>query len=138
MQAAIEFENVSFSYGQASVLENINLSISEEEFFGLIGPNAGGKSTMLKLLLGLLEPDHGMVSIFGKSPKKFRSRVGYVPQYPTYSRNFPINVEDVVMLGRVGITSAIGRFRKIDKENARRALRAAPEHSARSGFRSAG
>ncbi|MFQ5660165.1 MAG: metal ABC transporter ATP-binding protein [Gammaproteobacteria bacterium] len=122
MRPLIEFNNVSFSYGHARVLKNINLAIAQEEFFGLIGPNAGGKSTLLKLMLGLLMPEQGQVTIMGKSPREIRAQIGYVPQYPSYSRHFPINVEDVVVLGRLGRTSSIGTFGKTDKMLAREAM----------------
>ncbi len=124
METVIEIENLSFSYGQAAVLEDINLSIVKEEFFGLIGPNAGGKSTLLKLILGLLAPDQGKISIFNKMPGEARTRIGYVPQYPSYTNNFPISVEDVVALGRIGITSGIGGFSQVDMQFVQKAMSA--------------
>ncbi|MCZ6526279.1 MAG: ABC transporter ATP-binding protein [Gammaproteobacteria bacterium] len=124
MQTVIEFEDVSFSYGHSRVLEDVSLCIGQGEFFGLIGPNAGGKSTLLKLMLGLLTPDQGKLSVFGKSPMARRSRIGYVPQYPSYVRNFPITVEDVVTLGRLAVTSSIIGFNKVDKAFTHKALKA--------------
>ena len=102
MSAVISFEHVSYAYGHSNVLEDINVDIEAEEFFGVIGPNAAGKSTMLKLMLGMLNPAKGKISVMGKSPRQACQQIGYVPQFPSFPRNFPINVEDVVLLGRMG------------------------------------
>jgi zinc transport system ATP-binding protein len=118
----VEFEDVSFSYGAVPVLEHVSLSIERAEFFGLIGPNAGGKSTLLKLMLGLLRPDHGVVRLFGEEPASARRRVGYVPQHPTFSRRFPISVLEVVLLG---LNADLGGFRARDRKKAMDALDAA-------------
>lgn len=122
MKPVVQYENVSFSYGQAIVLDDINFHIKEEEFFGLIGPNAGGKSTLLKLMLGVLVPDRGKVKVFERSPMEVRSRIGYVPQFPSYKRDFPISVEDIVVMGRLGSSSLIGAYSRQDREHARTAM----------------
>lgn len=124
MNPIIEINNVSFSYSHVPVVRDINLVIHEGEFLGVIGPNAGGKSTLLKLILGLLRPDAGEITVFGKSPDKGRSRIGYVPQYPAFSRDFPINVCDVVLLGRLGETRWYGGYTQEDREIAMDALKA--------------
>ena len=124
MKPVIEFSNVYFSYGQVNVLEDINFLIYQDEFFGLIGPNAGGKSTMLKLMLGMLMPDRGRISVLGEAPLKIRSRIGYVPQFPTYRRDFPITVADVVVMGRLGIASMVGGYSNKDRECARNVMQA--------------
>lgn len=115
---AIQIENLVFSYGNARVLEDINLVIEPGEFFGLIGPNASGKSTLLKLILGLLEPDRGRISVLGSRPILSRVRLGYVPQFPTYQRDFPIAVSDVVITGRIGLTSIFGGYTEVDRRKA--------------------
>jgi zinc transport system ATP-binding protein len=102
MTPVIEFQDVSFSYNQTTVLENISFSVEEEEFFGIIGPNAGGKSTLLKLVLALYKPVSGAVKVFGNAPEKERGRIGYVPQHPGFNRDFPITVKEVVSLGQLG------------------------------------
>ena len=124
MNGVVEYHNVSFSYGQVPVLQDINLVIREEEFFGLIGPNAGGKSTLLKLMLGILTPDRGSISVFGRPPAEARTRIGYVPQFPTYRRDFPITIEDVVIMGRLGVTSTLGGYNSKDRDCARVAMAA--------------
>jgi len=123
-QPVIDISNVSFSYGYAGILENITLSIQEEEFFGIIGPNAGGKSTLLKLMLGMLDADTGSVRVFDQPPADVRTRIGYVPQFPSYRRDFPITVAEVVIMGRLGITSLFGGYSTRDRDFARTAMQA--------------
>lgn len=124
MNGIIEYHNVSFSYGQVPVLQDINLQLNAEEFFGLIGPNAGGKSTLLKLMLGMLKPDRGTISIFGRPPSEVQNRIGYVPQFPTYRRDFPISIADVVIMGRLGVSSPFGGYSSKDHDRARSAIEA--------------
>ncbi len=102
MNTVIQFQNVNFAYDHSVVLEDVSFSVEEEEFFGIIGPNAGGKSTLLKLILGLYKPTSGSVKVFGNSPEKERGRIGYVPQHPGFNRDFPITVKEVVSLGQLG------------------------------------
>ena len=124
MDTIINLDNVSFSYTNIPVVRDITLAVGEGEFLGVIGPNAGGKSTLLKLILGLLQPDKGDIKVFGKSPDKGRSRIGYVPQYPAFSRDFPINVLDAVLLGRLGETRWYGGYTQKDKNIAMDSLKA--------------
>ena len=124
MDTINNIDDVSFSYSNIPVVRNVNLAVGEGEFLGVIGPNAGGKSTLLKLILGLLQPDAGEITVFGKRPEKGRSRIGYVPQHPAFSRDFPINVRDAVLLGRLGETRWYGGYTQEDKEIAINALKA--------------
>lgn len=94
-------ENVWFSYGEESVIESAHFHIEEGSFVSFIGPNGGGKSTLVKLILGLLEPERGYISVFGKTPREASSSIGYVPQYSHFDPDFPINVMDVVLMGRM-------------------------------------
>src|SRR5262245_905432 len=87
----VDIADVSFAYDGSAVLEDVNLSIAPGEFFGIIGPNAAGKTTLLRLMLGLIQPQHGTVRLFGEAAAASRHRVGYVPQHPTFSRRFPIS-----------------------------------------------
>jgi zinc transport system ATP-binding protein len=96
----IEIKNLNFSYKSESVLEDVNFELYPEDFLALIGPNGGGKTTFVKLILGLLKPDNGTLLIFGKRPESVRSKIGYVPQKSTEKyRDFPINVNEVVQTG---------------------------------------
>lgn len=129
-QPLIQVQDVSFSYGNAPVLENISLDVQHGEFLGIVGPNAGGKSTLLKIVLGLLKPQSGSVRVKGKKPGDARHSIGYVSQYPSFPRDFPISVEQTVLLGRLGSRSSgwlkgliPGRFTSEDRALVQRALR---------------
>lgn len=118
----IELSGVTFSYGAAPVVECVDLTVEEGEFLGIVGPNAGGKSTLLKLILGLLEPQEGRIRVLGRPPAEARRTLGYVPQYPDFPRDFPITVEQVVLMGRLGTGSWFGGWRRADRAAAYRAL----------------
>ena len=112
----VDIRNLWIYFGDELVLENINLSLGEQEFLGVIGPNGGGKTTLLKVILGLVKPDKGTVQVFGSSPKRSRSLMGYVPQYSHMDQQFPISVWDVAMMGRLGRSSLLKRYNEVDKE----------------------
>jgi zinc transport system ATP-binding protein len=118
----ITFENVNFSYDGTPVLEDVTFTIQERTFISIVGPNAGGKTTLLKLMLGLLKPSQGIIEIFGQSPEKARPRIGYMPQYVQFDPNFPVNVLDVVLMGRLGNGACFGPYGQADKEIALEAL----------------
>jgi zinc transport system ATP-binding protein len=101
-QPLIEIKNLYANYDGEIVLENINLTIQKNDFIGLIGPNGGGKTTLLKIILGLLEPKNGFIRVMGSTPKQGRSLIGYVPQFAVFDSDFPISVHDVVRMGRLG------------------------------------
>ncbi|SFM97747.1 metal ABC transporter ATP-binding protein [Thermodesulforhabdus norvegica] len=96
---AVVFKDVSFAYGNNLVLDNVEFSIPEGDFVALMGPNGGGKTTLLKLCVGLLRPQRGTVQVFGKDPAEVRSMIGYVPQETNPNAHFPVRVIDVVMMG---------------------------------------
>ncbi len=100
--AIIRVWDLNFAYGAVPVLEAVNLEIGAGEFLGIVGPNAGGKSTLLKLILGLLEPQSGRIRVLGHPPAAASRLIGYVPQYPSFPRDFPITVEQAVLLARIG------------------------------------
>jgi len=102
MMIDVLVEDVSFSYGNKPVLENVSLHIPKGEFVAIIGPNGGGKTTLLKLLLGLLKPDKGDIRILGDIPEKAVSRLGYVPQNTVGGSSFPVTVLDTVLMGCIG------------------------------------
>lgn len=102
MQPIIELNQVSFGYGQEQVLENIDLHLHPGQFAALVGPSGAGKTTLLKLILGLLQPTCGEVCAKGSVRVGLTPRVGYVPQLETVDWNFPMTVEQMVLLGRIG------------------------------------
>ncbi len=113
----IECKNVSFAYEKGSfALENVSFRVEEKDFLGIVGPNGGGKSTLLKLILGLLSPDSGSIKVLGEDPSTARVKIGYVPQFRTFSRTFPISVEKTVLMGRLGKVRWMQKYRKEDHD----------------------
>jgi zinc transport system ATP-binding protein len=101
MALHIEGKNISVNYGKIQALKKLNFVIEEGDYIGIIGPNGGGKSTMMKTILGLLKPNDGEISYCGTSFKKSHIRMGYVPQISDINRQFPISVQEVVLTGRL-------------------------------------
>ncbi|MEA3315768.1 MAG: ABC transporter ATP-binding protein [Campylobacterota bacterium] len=97
----IDIKNLIFSYEKDNVLENINLKVNEKDFLAVIGPNGGGKSTLLKLILGINQAKQGYIKIYGKEPSKNLSHIGYVPQNTNINTDFPIKVIEVVLMGHI-------------------------------------
>lgn len=99
--ALVEINNVYFSYSGDTVLEDINLDVRQGDFIAMIGPNGGGKTTLLKIMLGLLKPNSGTIRVNGDSPRKASSCIGYVPQDVHINSRFPITALDVVLMGKL-------------------------------------
>ncbi len=119
--SAIELQRVSFCYGDRQILNEVNLAIKPYDSVCIVGPNGGGKTTLIKLIIGLLSPEAGLIKIFGKRPDEAHQHIGYVPQFSQYDRQFPISVQEVVCMGRMG-KSLTGRYCKEDKEKTLEAL----------------
>lgn len=122
----IKLENVSFAYEKGNtVLENLSFSVHKGEYLGIIGPNGGGKTTLIKIILGLLHPTSGVVQLFGVDRHDFKEkyRIGYVPQRVTQAdRNFPATVIEVVRSGRTARRGFFKRFTKADTLAVERAM----------------
>jgi zinc transport system ATP-binding protein len=118
----VKLEDVWVQYNGVPILEGINLAIEQDDFLGIIGPNGGGKTTLLKIILGLISPSRGKVSVLGKPPEKSRSKIGYVPQHNLFDRDFPINVWDVVLMGRYGKSGLFRRYSSEDRRATQDAL----------------
>ena len=97
---AVEINHLSIKFNEQLILNDINFSIEEKDFMAIIGPNGGGKTTLLKVILGILTPDEGKVKVFGKDPKKAKDLMGYLPQRLDFDHDFPINVFETVLMGR--------------------------------------
>ena len=119
--SVVALEDVSFTYDADPILTQVRVRVLADEFVAVIGPNGGGKTTLLKLVLGLLAPSSGRVRVFGASPDRSRNRVGYVPQHVSFDPKFPVTVMDVVLMGRLK-RSGVGPFRRSDVEAAQTAL----------------
>ncbi len=121
----IEAEHIYAAYQDNLALEDVSFQIQEGEFWGILGPNGSGKTTLLKVMLGLMKPLSGTIRIWGQKPSQLgskRDRIGYVPQHPTIDLSFPINVRDVVMLGRSRMIGLGKRPAEEDKEAVQEAL----------------
>ena len=101
-KTVIRIENLDFSYNGNPVLQDVNLEIHEQEMIGIVGPNGGGKTTLLRLILGLLKPDSGQIEVFGEAPARSSHRLGYVPHHMQFDKRFPVSVRDVVLMGLAG------------------------------------
>jgi zinc transport system ATP-binding protein len=122
-KSIISVENISFSYNSSPVLIDVNFTVEEKDIIWIVGPNGGGKTTLLKLILGLLSPKRGKIKIFDKAPAEVRSRLGYMPQVANLDPKFPVNALDIALMGRLGNGTGFGPFRERDYEAAEKALR---------------
>jgi zinc transport system ATP-binding protein len=120
---AIHLEDLWVQYDGVPVLESINLSLYEQDFLGIIGPNGGGKTTLLRVLLGLVRPTRGQVRVLGRTAKEGRRFTGYVPQYTEYDRDFPISVWEIAMMGRLSQRGLLRRYGEEDRCVVAEALR---------------
>jgi len=97
----VQIQNVWFAYNGKTVLQDVCLNIQQGDFIAMIGPNGGGKTTLLKLMLGLLRPDQGSIKVLGGQTEKASHHIGYVPQDVHINRSFPITAIDVVLMGKL-------------------------------------
>ncbi|TLD71078.1 metal ABC transporter ATP-binding protein [Phragmitibacter flavus] len=122
MSTALELHDLTVSYHKKPVLYGVDLTVPEGSLVGLIGPNGAGKSTLIKAVMGLLPVSGGWVKVFDEPFAKAKRRVGYVPQRESVDWDFPVNVMDVVLMGRYGHLGWLRRPGKADREKAREAL----------------
>lgn len=118
----IEIEDVHFSYGRQPVLTGVNLVVEEGDFIAFLGPNGGGKTTLLKLLVGVLRPDSGRIRVLGRPVRESLGSIGYIPQDLISSPGFPVSVLEVVLMGRLAAGIRGWRFNEADRQAAREAL----------------
>ncbi len=108
----IDINNVTFAYEKQLILENITLRVEKKDFLAVIGPNGGGKSTLLKLILGINPLQKGNIKVLETKPEKNLSKIGYVPQNTNINTDFPIKVIEVVMMGHVGHKRPLFGYKK--------------------------
>jgi zinc transport system ATP-binding protein len=124
-QNIIELKDISFSYGDDVVLDRITLNIHKGDYLGIIGPNGGGKTTLLKIMLGLLKPSKGTVKLFGQDIHEFKDyyKIGYVPQkVAKFDENYPATVLEVVSMGRYGKRGLFKPLNSNDNAQVKKAL----------------
>ena len=119
---AIDVKGVWFSYDKAPVLEDISFTLEQGDFLAVLGPNGGGKTTLLRLLLGILKPDKGVIKVLGEAPHDAKHRVGYVPQTTDFNITFPISVSEIALMGRLSRSHIGRRFSKRDHSKVREVL----------------
>jgi zinc transport system ATP-binding protein len=120
-RTALKFNNVCFAYDREEVLHNIDLSLPEKSLLAVVGPNGGGKTTFLRLALGLLKPRLGTVHVFGDVPERRRCSIGYVAQHLSFDPAFPVSTLDVVLMGRAD-RHWFGPYRQDDRTKSIEAL----------------
>ncbi len=116
MSTVIRLKDVSFAYDNKLILENINLEVEEKDFIAVIGPNGGGKTTLLRLIMGFIKPVKGKICLFGQPARKTRRHVGYVPQHGIFDQSFPISALEVVLTGLLHSRSFFPRY-SIEERN---------------------
>ena len=124
-EPVVDIQGLNYAPGGLPVLENVDLRIERGDYLAVLGPNGGGKSTLLKLMLGLIRPDSGSIRVLGLPPGEAGGRIGYLPQHTVVAGSFPVTVLEAVCMGtiRPGFRNMAGRHSKADHEKARQALR---------------
>ena len=124
-ETIIDCHQLSVELSGAKVLDGVTFSVSEGDFLGIVGPNGGGKTTLLRVILGLERYSSGQVKVFGRAPGFSPERIGYVPQRLFFDRNFPISVRELVLMGRLSKKTLFQRYNVIDRECADEAMHTA-------------
>ena len=116
MEKLIEIKNVTASYDIKPVLSCVSLNVWEYDFLGIIGPNGGGKTTLLKIILGLMKPSSGDITFFENGKKVQSLKIGYLPQINPIDKHFPISVYEVISSGLAGEKQLFKDFTSLQKE----------------------
>lgn len=114
----IEFKDICFNYDNSPTLIDINFTVDSNDFVAIVGPNGGGKSTLLKLILDQIKPSQGSLTVFGDKNYKSLEKIGYVPQFTTHQHDFPLRLLDMVLQGKLRNNSFFVRYSREDKKKA--------------------
>jgi zinc transport system ATP-binding protein len=117
----LQVHDVCFAYDHLEVLHSVDLSVPDKSLVAVVGPNGGGKTTLMRLALGLLKPQRGTVHVFGDAPERRRRSIGYVAQHLRFDPEFPVSALDVVLMGRAD-RHCFGPYRRGDRAKAADAL----------------
>lgn len=120
---AIDVEHLWFAFDERPIIQDVNFRLEQGDFLGILGPNGGGKTTLLKLLLGLLKPDKGTIRILGQEPRDASHRVGYVPQHTDFNISFPISALELALMGRLSQARIGRRYSREDRSKVEEALK---------------
>ncbi|KIX11416.1 metal ABC transporter ATP-binding protein [Dethiosulfatarculus sandiegensis] len=121
-EPVIEIKNLYYSYGRGQVLNGVSLTVEQGDYVAFLGPNGGGKSTLLKIMAGVIAPDRGSVRVLGRKMPGTPKGVGYVPQEITNGTGLPVTVEEVVLMGRLTAGFKFFGWGKKDRAAAAQAL----------------
>lgn len=116
----IQIKHITATYPEKMALKNVSLTVYDDDYLGIIGPNGGGKTTLLKIILGLLKPVEGSIRFFKNGRPADHIRMGYLPQYTDIDRHFPISVHDVVLSGLK--KKHFSRYNKSQNEQVRQTI----------------
>ena len=118
----VRCDRLGVELGGVTVLRDLSFSVDEGDFLAIVGPNGGGKTTLLRVLLGLQKPVEGRVLVFGAVPGRFPEKIGYVPQRLFFDRDFPLGVREAVLMGRMALKTPFQHYNKADRAAADEAL----------------
>jgi zinc transport system ATP-binding protein len=121
-EPVIDLRDVGFAYNDRLILDSVDLVVKAMDFTSIVGPNGGGKTTLLKLICGLLKPRSGSIEVLGQTPREARTRIGYMPQSAQLDPLFPITVREVVLTGRLSSHRWFGRYSNEDRRIADESL----------------
>lgn len=123
MGKILEIKSVFAGYNGDVILKDVSLDIFDDDFIGIIGPNGGGKTTLLNVILGLIKPFKGSVSFFDDIRTERNNKIGYLPQLNKIDKKFPITVKEVVLSGLIYGSNLLNRYSKADKQKATETLK---------------
>jgi zinc transport system ATP-binding protein len=121
-RSVISCDRLGVKLGGMKVLDGLTITVYEGDYLAVLGPNGGGKTTLLRVILGLEKPSSGTITVFGEPPGQASGRIGYVPQRTFFDRDFPISVREVVMMGRLPKRRLMQRYGRVDRERADEAI----------------